>query len=478
MTEEKPGADLRYEEDSLGRIAVPATALWGAVTERARRHFQIGEGLMPAAIIHAIAWIKEAAAAANHSCGLIDSAQEAGIAAVCRRIRTGELDHAFPLPVWQTGSGTQTNMNVNEVIARLAAAAECAGDPDVDPARFHVNDVVNRSQSSNDVFPAALRIAAVLAIRDRLEPALATLLTALDELSVAHGGVVKLGRTHLMDATPIRFEQEIAAWTRALRDGGAALAALTPACLELPLGGTAVGTGLNSPEGFGELAAAWLARETGLDFTAAPVPGRHMASQTALTNLHGPLRALAADLFKLAADIRLLGSGPRGGIGEFHLPANEPGSSIMPGKVNPTQSEMLIMVAIQVMANDQAITLASSQGQLQLNVCLPLIGSCLLESIRLLADAMTAFARYGIRGLELNRETIRTHVDSSLMQVTALTASIGYREAARLAQEAAASGGSLRDAVLASGLLSAADYDRLTAADRMTRPDPAAGGEV
>ncbi|MDI9469833.1 MAG: class II fumarate hydratase [Bacillota bacterium] len=478
MTENLSALDLRYEEDSLGRIAVPAAAPWGAVTERARRHFQIGEGSMPTAIIHALAWIKEAAAAANLSYGLIDSGQQQAIAAVCRRIRTGELDHAFPLPVWQTGSGTQTNMNVNEVISRLAAQAELAEDPTADPARFHANDVVNRSQSSNDVFPAALRIAAVLAVRERLRPALGTLLAALERLSAAHGSVVKLGRTHLMDATPIRFEQEIAAWTQALRDDEAALDALTPACLELPLGGTAVGSGLNSPAGFGERAAAWLARETGLPFTAAPVPGRHMASQTALVNLHGPLAALAADLFKLAADIRLLGSGPRGGIGELLLPANEPGSSIMPGKVNPTQSEMLIMVAIQVMANGQAITLASSQGQLQLNVCLPLIGSRLLESIRLLADAMTAFAEFGINGLELNHRTIQAHVESSLMQVTALTAAIGYREAARLAQEAAASGGSLREAVLASGLLSAADYDRLTAAERMTRPDPVPGGDL
>ena len=467
MSETNTRDHMRIEYDSLGPIEVPADRPWGAVTERSRRHFQVGSERMPTAIIHALAWIKEAAAHSNASFGLIEARQAEAIAAVCGEIRSGALDEAFPLPVWQTGSGTQTNMNLNEVISYLGNRRLPEG-----PA-LHPNDTVNRSQSSNDVFPAALHMAAVLGVRHRLLPALEALAAAIEALAARHPAQLKLGRTHLMDATPLRFEQECEAWAAMLRDDAEQIAGLLEACLVLPLGGTAVGTGLNSPEGFAARCCALLAEATGEAFRPAPVPARHIASKSALTALHGGLAALAGDLHKLASDIRLLGSGPRAGLGELRLPAGEPGSSIMPGKVNPTQCEMLTMVAIEVLANDQAIAMANALGQLQLNVYMPLIGYEMEQSIALLSDAMRSFTEHCVAGIEVDAARMDADVEHALMRVTALSAEIGYRRAAELAQQALASGRSLREEVLAAGLMDEARYDELSDPLAMTRPDPA-----
>ncbi len=457
-------AGTRTETDSFGAIEVPADALWGAQTERSRRHFAIGEQRMPLPLIHAIAQVKRAAAEANLALGLLPAERAHAIAGAAGRIAAGEFDAvAFPLSAWQTGSATQSHMNVNEVIAHLCARAGVA---------VHPNDDVNRGQSSNDVVPSAMHIAALQGAR-ALQPALAALHAALTAKSQAFAAVVKLGRTHLQDATPLTLGQEFGGWAAQLAFGQAALAQALPALHALAIGGTAVGTGLNTQAGFGERVAARLTERLGEPFVVAPDRFAALAGHEPLVALHGALRLLAVALTKIAQDIRLLGSGPRAGLGELRLPANEPGSSIMPGKVNPTQVEALLMVCAQVMGHDVAVGLAASQGQLELNAFKPLIALDVLDSLRLLTDASASFTEHCVRGLTADVARIDELLGRSLMLVTALVPHIGHDRAAAIAQHALAAGLSLREAATTLGGISAADYERWVDPRRMTGPDPA-----
>ena len=450
-----PGGS-RTEQDSFGPIEVPADALWGAQTERSRRFFAIGQQRMPMAIVRALAEVKRAAAEVNLGLGLLDETLATAIAGAAARVAAGEVDEAFPLSVWQTGSGTQSNMNVNEVVAHLASIA--LGGTLQGPHRVHPNDDVNRGQSSNDVFPTAMHIAAVLACRPLLA-ALARLRQALQGKAMAFTGVLKIGRTHLQDATPITLGQEFGGYDAQLALAEAALRQALPALHQLAIGGTAVGTGLNTHPAFGAGVAARLALRFTAPFSVAPNLFAAMAGHEALVSLHGALRTLSVALCKIASDIRLMGSGPRAGLGELQLPANEPGSSIMPGKVNPTQVEALLMVCTQVMGHDVAIGIAASQGQFELNTFKPLIACNLLDSLALLADAMSSFSAHCVEGLTADTRRTAELLDRSLMLVTALTPHIGYDRAAAIAKQAHASGSSLRDAALGAGGLSAADFD-------------------
>ena len=455
----------RIETDSMGPIDVPADALWGAQTERSRRYFAIGQQRMPLSIIRALAEVKRAAAEVNRDLGLLAPDRADAIAQAAARVAAGEFAEQFPLSVWQTGSGTQSHMNVNEVIARLASAALGDGAPPV-----HPNDEVSRGQSSNDVFPTAMHIAAVHASGPLLN-ALAQLRDAIRGRAAAWADIVKIGRTHLQDATPITFGQEFGGYDAQLSLAEAAVREALPGVHALAIGGTAVGTGLNTHREFGSRVAAVLAHRLGAPFVVADNLFAAMAGHEALVRLHGALRMLAVALNKIAHDIRLMGSGPRAGLGELCLPANEPGSSIMPGKVNPTQVEALIMVCAQVMGHDVALGIAASQGQFELNACKPLIASNLLDSAELLTDAMSSFATHCVSGLEPDRGRVQDLMERSLMLVTALTPHIGYDRAASIARHAQAHGLSLREAALAVGDISAAQFDAWVVPSRMLGPD-------
>jgi len=459
----------RIETDSLGPIEVPTDRLWGAQTERSRRNFTIGGEAMPLPLIHALGLVKKVAAAVNVGFGRLDPQLGAAIAAAAGEVAEGRLDGHFPLVVWQTGSGTQSNMNVNEVIANRASMA--LGGRAGDKAPVHPNDHVNLSQSSNDAFPTAMHVAVALAAERSLLPALAALEEALARKAEAFAGVVKIGRTHLQDATPMTLGQEFSGWASAVRLGAARVRAALDDVLALAQGGTAVGTGLNAPRGFADRFAAAMAEETGLPFRPAENPFEALSFHGALHGFHGALAVLAADLFKIASDIRLLGSGPRAGLGELRLPENEPGSSIMPGKVNPTQAEALTMVCAEVLGNQATIGFAASQGHLELNVFKPVIAYNALRSLRLLADACSSFAARCVDGIEADRARIEDLVGRSLMLVTALAPAIGYDRAARIARDAHERGTSLREAALASGWIDAETFDRLVDPARMVGPD-------
>ncbi|MEX8493358.1 class II fumarate hydratase [Sphaerotilus sp.] len=461
----------RTESDTFGPIEVPARALWGAQTERSRRFFAIGEQRMPLAVVHALAEIKRAAAEVNHALGLLDAPRAEAIAAAAARVAAGAFDAEFPLSVWQTGSGTQSNMNANEVIASLASLA-LGGALGTD-RRVHPNDHVNLGQSSNDVFPTAMHLAAVQQTRPLLA-ALARLRGALQDKAGLFRDAVKIGRTHLQDATPVTLGQEFGGYDAQLALAEAALRQALPAVHALAIGGTAVGTGLNTHPEFGARVAAVLADRLGAPFVVADNRFAAMAGHEALVGLHGALRLLAIALNKIANDIRLMGSGPRAGLGELQLPENEPGSSIMPGKINPTQVEALTMVCAQVMGHDVAIGIAASQGQFELNVYKPLIAHDVLDSLRLLGDAMASFSAHCIEGLTMNAARMDELLHRSLMLVTALAPHIGYDRSALIAKHAHRHGLGLREAALAVGGLSGEEFDHWVDARAMIGPAPAA----
>jgi fumarate hydratase class II len=452
--------DTRTETDSIGPIEVPADAYWGAQTERSLENFPFdARERMPIGIVHALAIVKQAAARVNRRHGLPADKAEA-IETAAQEIVAGKLDDQFPLVIWQTGSGTQSNMNVNEVIA--GRANEMLAGQRGGKAPVHPNDDVNRGQSSNDSFPTALHVAAALAVRDRLLPALAILHDALAAKATVWDGIVKIGRTHLQDATPLTLGQEVSGYVQQLANARDRIEGTVKRnILPVAQGGTAVGTGLNAPDGFAEDVAAEIATLTGIPFVTAPNKFEALASNDGLVDLHGTLNVLAVALTKIANDIRLLGSGPRSGLGELELPANEPGSSIMPGKVNPTQAEMLTMVAAQVMGNNVAVTVGGLQGHMELNVFKPLIGANVLRSIDLLSVGMESFATRTVEGMRANEARIATLVEQSLMLVTALAPEIGYDNAAKIAKHAHETGGTLRQAGLALGLIDESTFDRL-----------------
>ncbi|MDN6859767.1 class II fumarate hydratase [Pseudomonas sp. CAN2814] len=448
----------RTETDSLGPIEVPEDAYWGAQTQRSLENFAIGGQRMPLAVVHALALIKKAAARVNAQLGELPENITSLIEEAADEVLAGEHDEQFPLVVWQTGSGTQSNMNVNEVIA--GRANEIAGNGRGGKKPVHPNDHVNRAQSSNDSFPTAMHIAAAQAVQNDLLPAIAELSGGLAQQAARHANLVKTGRTHLMDATPVTFGQELSAFVAQLDYAERALRAALPAVYELAQGGTAVGTGLNAPKEFAEAIAAELADLSGLPFVSAPNKFAALAGHEPLVTLAGAMKTLAVALMKIANDLRLLGSGPRAGFAEVKLPANEPGSSIMPGKVNPTQCEALSMLACQVFGNDAAITFAASQGHLQLNVYKPVIIHNLLKSARLLADGCRNFNTHCIAGMEPDAAKMREHLDRGLMLVTALNPHIGYDKAAEIAKKAYAEGKTLREAALELGYLTDAEFDQ------------------
>ena len=458
--------DYRIEKDSLGEMQVPAEAMWGAQTERARNNFAIGTQPMPMEIIHSLAVVKKAAAFANCECGVLPEEKRDLISQCCDEIMEGSLPDEFPLPVWQTGSGTQTNMNVNEVISNRSEIIKNGEIRGLD--RFvHPNDDVNKSQSTNDVFPTALRLATVLWAEQGLLPALQQLHDTLAAKSEEFAGIVKIGRTHLMDATPLTLGQEFSGYVSQIQHCMEAIRAACSHVSELPVGGTAVGTGLNTPAGYKEKMIVYLNLFTGMNFTAAPNRFEAMASHDSLVEMSGALKRTAVSLMKIANDFRLLGSGPRCGIGELVLPSNEPGSSIMPGKVNPTQCEALAMVCCQVIGNDVAITTGGLQGHLELNVFMPLIGYNLIQSMGLLRDAVLSFEEHCVRGVQPNRDRIRHNLENSLMLVTALNPHIGYANAAKIAQHAHAHGLTLKEAALELKLLTAEQFDAWVVPEKM-----------
>ncbi len=456
--------EYRIERDTLGEVRVPADRYWGAQTQRSFENFKIGVEKMPEEIITAFAVLKKAAAIANARLGILDEPRREAICAACDEILHGKLDGHFPLAVWQTGSGTQSNMNVNEVVANRAA--ELAGGSLV----IHPNDHVNKSQSSNDTFPTAMHIAALVEIEDKLVPAVEMLEQTMTRLSEENAHVIKTGRTHLQDATPLTLGQEISGWREMLRKSKKMILVLSDELRELALGGTAVGTGLNAPVGFGEAVAECISKLTGKTFVTAPNKFHSLTSKDELVAVHGALKALAADLFKIANDVRWLASGPRCGIGELLIPENEPGSSIMPGKVNPTQCEALAMVAVQVMANDVAVGIAASQGNFELNVFMPVCIYNFLQSTRLLADAICSFNDHCAAGIRPNTAKIKEHLENSLMLVTALNPHIGYENAAKIAKMAHERETTLKEAAVASGLLSAEKFDEIVRPEKMVSP--------
>ncbi len=453
-------AAFRIERDSMGEMRVPAGALWGAQTERSHENFPIGGERMPKEIVRAFAILKKAAARANCSLGRMDAGDAELIAQVADEILAGEHDDDFPLVVWQTGSGTQSNMNVNEVIANRGN--QIAGE-----RRLHPNDSVNMSQSSNDTFPTAMHIAAVLSVHGQLIPAIDQLISTLRRLEDENAGVVKSGRTHLQDAVPISFSQEISGWRGLLEGSREELEAGMTGLYRLALGGTAVGTGLNAPEGFDEAVAAEVAQLTGEPFVTDPNKFRALTGKDAIVFSHGAIKGLAANMMKIANDVRWLASGPRLGLGEITIPANEPGSSIMPGKVNPTQCEAVTMVAVQVMGNDATIGMAASQGNFELNVFMPVIAYNYLQSARLLSDVIRSFDERCASGITANRERMSYNLNNSLMLVTCLNPYIGYDNAARVAKKAYAEGTSLREACVSLGFLSGEQFDKVFRPEEM-----------
>jgi fumarate hydratase, class II len=455
----------RIERDAFGEIEVPAEALWGAQTQRSLLHFRISNERMPEALLMALARVKRVSALVNGELGLLEAPLVQAIVTAADEVLAGAHASEFPLSVWQTGSGTQTNMNMNEVLANRAS--ELLGGARGELRLVHPNDHVNLGQSSNDVIPTAMHVAAATAIARDLLPALQGLRRTLAEKSAAFAGIVKIGRTHLQDATPLTLGQEISGWVAQLELAEQLIAAGLAPLHELAIGATAVGTGLNTHPQFGQRVAAGLATDTGLPFRCASNRFAALAAHDALVNVHGTLKTLAVALTKIANDVRWLASGPRCGLGELHLPENEPGSSIMPGKVNPTQCEALVMVAAQVMGNDVAVSLGGASGQFELNTAKPLIAHNLLQSARLLADAMASFDAYCARGIEPDRQRIAALVSRSLMLVTALSPHIGYDRAAAVAKKAHADGTSLREAALALGAVTAAQFDDWVRPDRM-----------
>jgi fumarate hydratase, class II len=458
----------RIERDSMGPVAVPAARLWGAQTQRSLENFRIGGERMPLALIHALGIQKQAAAEANMDIGALDKKRGRAVAAAGSAIAQGRHDDEFPLVVWQTGSGTQTNMNANEVIAALAN--EALGGKRGAKAPIHANDQVNLSQSSNDSFPTAMHIAAALEIRDRLMPGLRRLERALAGKARDFARIVKIGRTHLQDATPLPLGAEFGAYAHQVALGIARVQACLPRLYAVAQGGTAVGTGLNAPKAFAGAFITRLKALTGLRFTSAHNKFEPLAAHDALVELSGALNVVAASLMKIANDIRLMGSGPRCGLGELHLPENEPGSSIMPGKVNPTQCEAVTMVAAQVMGNHVAISIAGSQGHFELNVFKPVIIYNLLQSIRLIGDATTSFAEHCVEGIEADAARIEELLNRSLMLVTALSPHIGYDKAAEVAKKALKDGTTLREAAIELGHVSGRDFDRWVDPKAMVRP--------
>ncbi|GAB1384330.1 MAG TPA: class II fumarate hydratase [Ottowia sp.] len=448
---------MRVERDSFGPIDVPASRLWGAQTQRSLLHFAISGERQSLEIIRALARVKRAAAVVNEGLGQLDPTKADAIVRAVDEVLAGRHDGEFPLVVWQTGSGTQTNMNMNEVLANRAS--ELLGGPRGEQRLVHPNDDVNRSQSSNDTYPTAMHVAAAEAIERHLLPALARLRATLDAKARAFADIVKIGRTHLQDATPITLGQEVSGWAAQLAHAERHVRATLPHLHELALGGTAVGTGLNAPRGYAEAVARELARLTGLPFVTAPNKFEALASCDALVQAHGALKGLAASLMKIANDVRWLASGPRSGLDEISIPENEPGSSIMPGKVNPTQSEALTMLCAQVLGNDVAISIGGASGNFELNVFRPMIAHNFQQSVRLLADGMASFNDHCAAGIEPNRQRIDELVQRSLMLVTALNPHIGYDKAAKIAKRAHQDGLSLREAAVASGFLSAEQFD-------------------
>ena len=459
---------MRIETDSLGEIEVPEQAYWGAQTARSLVHFPIGRERMPIEVIRALVLVKKAAALVNQELGLLPRALCDWIVRAADEILAGQHDDQFPLGIWQSGSGTPTNMNVNEVIANRAN--ELAGGRRGTKTPVHPNDHVNLSQSSNDAFPTAMHLAAATELRERLLPAVARLRAALERKAQLFEPVVKIGRTHLQDAVPMTLGQEFSGYAALLARGADRVEATVAGLTELALGGTAVGTGLNAPPEFGERAAAKLAEWTGIPFRSHPNKFAALSAHDEIVFASAALRTLAGSLLKIANDVRWLGSGPRAGLAELVLPENEPGSSIMPGKVNPTQCEALTMVCVQVLGNDAAIAIAGTQGNLELNVFKPVLIRNLLHSVELLADACPLFARFCIEGLEANRRRIAKYVEDSLMLVTALSPVIGYDRAAQIAHKALHEDLSLREACLALGYLSAEEFDRLVRPERMAHP--------
>jgi len=456
--------DYRIEHDTFGEIKVPADKLWGAQTQRSKQNFKIGGEKMPIGVIRAFAHLKKSAAIASHAHGAISEAKMKAISAAADEVVFGKLDDHFPLVVWQTGSGTQSNMNMNEVLAyRGNQLLEEWGEEE----RLHPNDDVNKSQSSNDTFPTALHVAGVVAVQQQLVPAIGVLKETLSKKSEEFMDIIKIGRTHLQDATPLTLGQEISGWHRMLEKTEKMITDSVESMKELAIGGTAVGTGLNAPAGFGDRVATEISTAVGIEFTSAVNKFHSLTSYDEIVYVHGAIKALAADLMKIANDVRWLASGPRSGIGEITIPENEPGSSIMPGKVNPTQSEALTMVVAQVMGNDATIGFAASQGNFELNVFKPVIIFNFLQSVTLLSDAMISFNDNCAVGIEPNREEIDRKVQNSLMLVTALNPYIGYENAAKIAKTAHAEGTTLKEAALKSGLLTEEQFDEYVVPSKM-----------
>ena len=458
----------RIEKDTFGDIAVPADRLWGAQTERSLHHFDISTEKMPAELIRALAWVKRSAAVVNRDLGTLPPEKAEAIVAAADEVLAGAHGDEFPLSIWQTGSGTQTNMNMNEVLANRAS--QLLGGPVGEGRLVHPNDDVNRSQSSNDVFPTAMSVAAVVAIATRLLPAVAALRDTLAKKAEAFAAIVKIGRTHLQDATPLTLGQEISGWVAQLDHGIAHVREALPHLSELALGGTAVGTGLNAPPEFGARVAAELAARLALPFVSAANKFEALAAHDAIVFAHGALKTLAASLNKIANDVRWLASGPRSGLGEIRIPENEPGSSIMPGKVNPTQCEALTMLSAQVLGNDVAVNIGGASGNFELNVYKPLIIHNFLQSARLLGDGAHSFDEHCARGIEPDRARIAELVQRSLMLVTALNPHIGYDKAAKIAKTAHKEGTTLREAAVKLGFLSGEDFDRWVRPEDMVGP--------
>jgi fumarate hydratase, class II len=463
------GEATRTETDSFGPIEVGVDRYWGAQTERSRQNFRIGQDRMPIAIVHALGIVKLAAALTNRELGLLDERLSGAIVQAAREVIDGKLDEHFPLVVWQTGSGTQTNMNVNEVIANRAN--ELLGGKLGAKAPVHPNDHVNMSQSSNDSFPSAMHIAAATRITADLIPALSGLLHALREKEQAFAKIIKIGRTHTQDATPLTLGQEFSGYAAQVESGIARLDMALGELFPLAQGGTAVGTGLNAKAGFAAAFAGHVAAITALPFTSAANKFEALASHDAYVFAHGAINSVATGLFKIANDIRLLGSGPRSGLGELILPENEPGSSIMPGKVNPTQCEAMTMVCCQVFGNQTAITVGGSQGHFELNVYKPLLAYGMMSSIQLLADASRSFTEHCIKGIRADEKRIREQMERSLMLVTALAPKIGYDNAAKVAKSAHSRGSTLKEEAVRLGFISASEFDQLVKPDRMIHPD-------
>ena len=452
--------EYRIEHDSMGEVQVPADRYWGAQTQRSFENFKIGTEKIPMEIIHAFAILKKGAAMANHRLGKLDDKRFKLISQVCDEILDGKLDGHFPLAVWQTGSGTQSNMNVNEVIANRGN--EIAGE-----ALLHPNDHVNMSQSSNDTFPTAMHIAAAIEIEDRLFPSIDLLSSTFSRLMEENEGIIKTGRTHLQDATPISFSQEISGWKEMLEKPRQMLSLSLPGLHELALGGTAVGTGLNAPKGFDTAAADAISQLTGKPFKTAPNKFHSLTSKDELVFAHGALKALAANMMKIANDVRWLSSGPRCGLGEIFIPENEPGSSIMPGKVNPTQCESVTMVAVQVMSNDTAVGFSASQGNFELNVFMPVCIYNFLQSVRLLSDSLVSFNNNCAAGIRANREKMDENLHRSLMLVTCLNPHIGYENAAKTAKKAYKENISLKEACVQLGFMTPEQFDQVFKPEQM-----------